>query len=236
MTALKRASRSALRTLGQGRDEDDVLFLDTRPAALREGAGVDPATLDAIREVFAGLDLVNDAEKIGLVASIRHEVRAEWQHARASFLAIGRALLAAEQKLSPEEFRRMRQSSERLFPFSDAVASQLRQVARAVDCGRLPEPRCPGAYSVAYQITLLNDTDLQLAADRGLVRPDVTRAEVMRFRRERQDVARAPSVRVSLDDLRREQERLRRRRRQMLDELLRIRSRQRDIGRLLGER
>ncbi len=82
MTAPRRASRSALKALGRGRDEDDVLSLDARPAALREGAGVDPPTLDAIRDIFAGLDLVNDAEKVELLASIRHEVRAEWQRAR----------------------------------------------------------------------------------------------------------------------------------------------------------
>src|SRR3712207_9112018 len=71
-----------------------------------------------------------------------------------------------------------------LFRSSDATATQLRQIARAVDGGRIPAEACPGSYGTAYQITLLTEPQLRVAQKRGLIRPDVTRREIMQLRRE----------------------------------------------------
>src|SRR3712207_7151041 len=62
-----------------------------------------------------------------------------------------------------------------LFRSSDATATQLRQIARAVDGGRIPAEACPGSYGTAYQITLLTEPQLRVAQKRGLIRPDVDR-------------------------------------------------------------
>ena len=118
------------------------------------------------------------------VLELRGEVRRHWGAARNSFLAIGRALVAAEARLSKFEYERLRAGMDRLFPFGDAVASQLRKVARAVDESRIPESDCPGSYATAYQIAVLKPNELELAIARGLVRPSVTRKEIISFRNE----------------------------------------------------
>ncbi len=231
MNVAKRASRAALRAILPA---EDLVLEDRRSQDLREIAVVqDPALIASITEIFAGTDLPNDREKIELIVSIRNEVRAEWQTARNSFLAIGRALLIAEERLTPEEFRRMRQSTERLFPFSDGVASQLRQVARAVDAGRLSEIDCPGAYSVAYQLTLLDEPSLELARDRNLIRPDVTRMEVMNFRREMKVTHSPEPNRVHLAELKREKTRLERQQVRLNHELDRISKRLTELSQLV---
>ncbi|WP_348240630.1 hypothetical protein, partial [Salmonella enterica] len=64
------------------------------------------------------------------------------------------------------------------------TATQLRQIARAVDGGRIPADASPGSYCTAYQITMLTEPQLRVARERGLIRPDVTRREIMQLRRE----------------------------------------------------
>ncbi len=168
--------------------EDDGAALlapaDPRATELQVLSVEDPTALEAIREVFAGTSLPDDQEKVRRILRTRSEIQREWGDARDSFLAIGRALIALENALTKAEFGRLRRGSERLFPFSDATATQLRQIARAVDGGRIPADACPGSYGTAYQITLLTEPQLRVARERGLIRPDVTRREIMQLRRE----------------------------------------------------
>jgi hypothetical protein len=187
----------------------EVIAADSRTAKLRSLGGDDRAALEAIREVFAGTGLADDKEKVRRILRARSEIQKEWSDARDSFLAIGRALLSLEFDLSKAEFARLRQGTERLFPFSDATATQLRQIARAVDGGRIPVEACPGSYGTAYQITLLTDTQLLVARERGLIRSDVTRREIMQLRREVQIDNAGPVLKSRLDRVRLREERVR---------------------------
>ena len=184
--AAGKRSKAALKAFLATEDDTriDVAVVDPRAAELRSFGAEDPTVLEAIREVFAGTNLPDDQEKVRRILRTRSEIQKEWGDARDSFLAIGRALIALENELTRAEFVRLRHGTERLFPFSDATATQLRQIARAVDGGRIPAQACPGSYGTAYQITLLTEPQLQVAWDRGLIRPDVTRREIMQLRRE----------------------------------------------------
>ncbi len=159
--------------------------LDPRAEDARQISASSEAGRVALAEVFAGTDLLLDEAKINLILGVRAEVLDNWTKARNSFLSIGRALLALDEDvlLSKAEKDRLRRGSERVFPFSEAIASQLRQVARAVRDGRIPEALCPSAYSTAYHLTLLEDDELAEARRLNLMRPDVPRSEVLRFRR-----------------------------------------------------
>lgn len=194
---------------------------DPRATELQLLGSEDPITLAIIREIFIGTDFSNDQEKLRRLLRVRSEIHKEWSDARDSFLAVGRALLSLEHELTKAEFARLRQSSERLFPFSDATATQLRQIARAVDSGRIPLEACPGSYGTAYQITLLTETQMQVARERGLVRLDVTRREIVQLRREMQasgsDAVGCGRVNSSL--LRKERMQLTERRKHLAEEL-----------------
>jgi hypothetical protein len=210
-------SRRALK-LSEVDDED--VSPDRRSDELRRFGIEEPGSLETLREVFAGTTLVDDHEKVQFILELRGEIRRHWASARDSFLAIGRALAVAEERLTKSEHDRLRAGTEHLFPFGDAVASQLRKVARAVDAKRIPEEDCPGSYSTAYQIAVLKPAELELAMKRGLVRQDVTRKEIVAFRTEIKHtrarvnwkateterdrlVARAQSLEAELADVRR---------------------------------
>ncbi|MCI1411976.1 MAG: hypothetical protein LKG97_09745 [Acetobacter peroxydans] len=166
-------------------DDDDNLDVgDNRADMLIEQVVVDDNVMTTIEDVFAGTSVLSDTEKVSKILAVRAEVNQNWSQARDSFLAIGRALLDLENVLSKAEYIKLRQGSERLFPFSDATATQLRRIAQAVSDGVIPLDACPGSYGTAYQITLLNDYQLRVAKERGLIRPDVTRREIANLRKE----------------------------------------------------
>jgi hypothetical protein len=234
---LKR-SRAALRAfLAEGEDGAALdAASDPRAAELRRLGDEDPAALDAIREVFTGTGLPDDQEKVRRLLRVRSEIHKGWSDVRDSFLAIGRALLSLEHELTKAEFARLRQGSERLFPFSDATATQLRQIARAVDGGRIPVEACPGSYGTAYQVTLLTEAQMRVARERGLIRPNVTRREITQLRREVEASGDDPVVsgRIDRSRLREERARLAERRGRLADELAAADRRLAQLDALLG--
>ncbi len=220
----------------QSGPEADVAETDLRVAGLRELVPdlPDEGTMAVINSVFGHTDLVHDHGKLSYIASLRASVGTEWQRAGKAFLRIGRLLLEAEWKLSKAEYDSLIEGSGRLLPFGRSVAIQLRRVAQAVDSRRLPEDRCPSAYSVAYSLVTLPDEHLRLAEERNLIRPDVRREEVKAFKAElsRQNEP-AAYARVDLRDLRREHETLRDQRRDLLQRALAAWQRMREIAALL---
>lgn len=231
-------SKSALRDflLAEETDTSSSSVTDPRAVAMRNLGVAEEETLHTLHEVFTGTSLMQDPSKVSRILQVQAEIQKEWADARDSFLAIGRALLSLEESLTRVEWQRLRQGSERIFPFSDATATQLRQIARAVDSGRLPREQCPGSYGTAYQITLLSDDQLEVAQQRGLIRPDVTRREIMQLRQEVRPLTDTSVLkgRLNRTALREERRRLRERRDSLTAALAQIDSRLRQIDRLIG--
>lgn len=236
--AAGKRSKAALKAFLAAEEDPaaEVVAVDPRAAELRSLGAEDPAALQAIREVFAGTSLPDDQEKVRRILRTRSEIQKEWGDARDSFLAIGRALISLEAELTKAEFARLRNGTERLFPFSDATATQLRQIARAVDGGRIPATACPGSYGTAYQITLLTEPQLRVARERGLIRPDVTRREIMQLRREvpADGAEPLPPGRLDRARLRDERARLGERRARLAEELAMVERRIAQIDELLS--
>lgn len=232
MSKTHRVSRTSIRSV---MEEDDSLSVgDNRAAMLIERVVIDDNVMTTIEDVFAGTSVVLDSEKVSRILAVRAEVSQNWSQARDSFLAIGRALLDLENVLSKAEYIKLRQGSERLFPFSDATATQLRRIAKAVSDGVIPLDACPGSYGTAYQITLLNEYQLQVAKERGLIRPDVTRREIANLRKEtiiKQEI----SGRVDVNLLKDEYRKLLRQREKLESEMATVDSKIHEIRGLLGD-
>ena len=231
-------SRAALREFLLEADPEDAAGpADARAEALVALGREDGEVLATIGQIFAGTALPGDPARVSRLLRVRAEIHKEWRDARDSFLAIGRALLSLDEILTRTEMHRLRQGSERLLPFSDATATQLRQIARAVESGRLPYDLCPGSYGTAYQITLLNERQLRVARARGLLRPDVTRREIFDLRRELAEADEVlPSNRIDRAALREERNRLAGRRGRLAAELAAVDLRLRQIAELLDDR
>ena len=230
LSALKRLAENAL----DGHDLPDL----RQEKAIREiPVLVDESTMTVITQVFQGTTFMEDPDKVRLLLSVHSEVRAEWASARDSFLAIGKALLLLQSKLTKAEIRRLKEGSERLFPFGEAVASQLRKVAAAVGEGRIPLSECPGSYATAYLLTTLDDRELEQARAARIMRIDVTRAEVAEFRRRVRrgngEESAIPKSTVTLPELRAEYRALTEQVRTLLLEARQKQQRRHEIARLI---
>jgi hypothetical protein len=104
-----------------------------------------------------------------------------WGEAQEKFIAIGRHLVLARRTLPHGEYQNM---VDTMLPFGSSVARKLRTIAEAVCTGRMRAEALPLTYSVAYELAVLPDQQLQLAEQRQLIRPDVTRREIDAFKRE----------------------------------------------------
>jgi hypothetical protein len=218
-TSPRRVSRATLNRL----EEQEDIVTDPRAQQLRSIAVTqDPAVLNTLEAIFEGTGVMADEHKAQMLVQVRHEVHAEWRKAKQSFLAIGKSLLAIEQSLTADEFRRLSKGTERIFPFSETIATQLRQVARAVMSGRLNETEMPGSYSVAYQIAVMDGPTIEIARSRNLVRPDVTRTEVIAFRREINAPPATQPQRLDIGTVRREKARLTKLRAELAERLTQI--------------
>jgi hypothetical protein len=214
-------------------DSDEQQPADTRPAALDQLIQVPGDVLDALTAVFGETGLLEDQARVAKVLEARREVQASWGRAAKSFIEAGKALLRLDTVLAtPREKAALKAGCERLFPFSDPIASQLRAVARAVESGRLLPENCPASYSVAYQLCVMKAGDFAEAKRRGLVSPSVTRAAIVAFRKEQQAVE--ASTRVDEAGLRAEARRLSNRIAQLQAEIGTLERRRAEIARLLS--
>src|SRR5947209_2536537 len=174
--------RLTKRTLREVTVLDTEDLNDERQRAIQQIASIaDTEAIELVHKVFLGTSLLENEAKINAVLNARRAIYEYWGRVRENFVAIGRSLLRLETQFTATEIRRLYESSDRLFPFSASLASQFRQIARAAEGGKLPEPQLPGTYTVAYQLAILTESELALARERNLIRPNVRRSEVLTF-------------------------------------------------------
>ncbi len=246
---LSRISAAALRKAKRASPEvpepsdSEVIASDVRVAALESLVEVDERLLIIVQEIFDGTGLVENQTSVERLLFFRAEIIEHWTKSRASALAIGRALLDIERSLTASQFKRLKASTNRLFPFSDSVATMLRQNARMIEDERVSEVELPASYATAYQISRMDRTELAEARARGLINPQVQRPALVEFRREFK-AATGPGSNVShrsrdvqeMDKLKAELEYLKVKRRQKVAELFDIRSRIHELEAVLKRR
>jgi|SRR4051794_24663333 hypothetical protein len=108
------------------------------------------------------------------------EINKLWSEATEKFLAIGRYLVEASEKLEKRGDYKDKVLSK--LPFSKNTANQLRTIAYAVDRDRLLSVNeLPRSWSNAYKLVRLPQEHIDLARRKGLTTPTATRAEIDEF-------------------------------------------------------
>ncbi|MDO9713732.1 hypothetical protein [Paracraurococcus lichenis] len=213
----------------------DLMAGDDRSEQARALRQVEEAGREIVADLFSGLN--TDEAKIGEVLKARSLIYDHWAKIGTASIFIGKTLLHLSRTLSDEEFRRVRRGSERLFPFSDSVATKLRMAAVKAEEWALPAERLP-PYSIVYEISTLSPEGQALVRERGLVRPDVRRADIIAVRRELKAASQRLAAPRVIDEAGNEDERaamtlsradIERMRRELLDERARLAARMAEI-------
>lgn len=143
------------------------------------GTAAPPAVLPAAKADRRASDISDAIVPCRTRQEFSQEIRYHWNRSRKEFLSIGRYLNRAKSILPHGEFEAMIESD---MPFSVETAFRFRAVADAIDTGRLTLDVLPGAESVAYQIVTMTPDELERAKAVGLIRPDVTRRQLIAFK------------------------------------------------------
>jgi hypothetical protein len=109
-----------------------------------------------------------------------NEICQLWSLAQQQFIAIGRYLEQAKHKLPHGEYEAM---VERDLPFDASIARRLRTVVQFIDSGAVPIGQLPPSYSVLYELASMTPDERERADEAKLDRPDVTRKELVIFKR-----------------------------------------------------
>ncbi len=109
-------------------------------------------------------------------AEFAADIRREWTNALEATVAVGRRLNEAKDALPHGEYEAMVTND---LPFSTSTARKLREIAAFVDDGKVPLDRLPEAMSTLYAIATLPEETRREALEQGVIRPNITRAEVM---------------------------------------------------------
>ncbi|CAO3438067.1 DUF3102 domain-containing protein [Azospirillum doebereinerae] len=159
------------------------------PAAANSPAVTPAASLPASKADRRASDISDAIVTCRTRQEFTQEIRYHWNRSRKEFLSIGRYLNRAKETLPHGEFESMIASD---MPFSVETAFRFRAVADAIDTGRLTMDVLPGAESVAYQIVTMSPDELEQAKAVGLIRPDVTRRQLIAFKQSLRPVKAPP--------------------------------------------
>lgn len=146
-----------------------------------------------VAEVFEGVGLTQ--EKADAILTARSRIADQWGKAKHAALLIGQTLLELSRTLSEEEYRRLLSGADRLFEFSAALATKFRRAAELAEQLRMP-PECLPGYTTLYDLACLGPDGVALARDRGLIRPQLRRQDIIALRQELRThrIPAAPSV------------------------------------------
>lgn len=236
-------SRSAVRKL-KGSDEpltaeraSEIMASDARSVAQNELIEIDEGLLSTLKEVFGDTGLIEDEAKLRVLITQRKIIYRNFIKSGHASLAMGNALLNLDASLTEEQRERLKGSSDRILPFGDTVASMLRSVARFVQAGKVPEDQLPASYSAAYVLTSMTDTELEAARSNGLIRPEVGRPRLLKFRKEFRERANASEVEkggvIDIEKLVSQRARLNSRRRKISSEYFQLSREVREISQVL---
>jgi hypothetical protein len=156
---------------------------DRQADGIRNLSVAPQAFADTFNRVFAGTGVAEDGEKVRAATILYNTLRNGAAKQIELYVQMGKALLAAERKFGPDEWRLLIDHSETLFEVPKNRAVMWRQIALAVEEGRLPVDRLPDSYSVAYVFTHYEPWRIQKAVEAGVLRPSVSRKEAENFRR-----------------------------------------------------
>jgi hypothetical protein len=151
-----------------GRPDPTLIGDDTRIQSLERG------------------ELEEDAAAGGTPDEFVEAINSLWNQAQRTFLRIGKLLIRAKDSLPHGTY--VAEVEARL-PFKERTAYQMREAAKwALEMDRrrtIPLRQLPGSYATIYVLSTLDPETLHAATAEGLIRPELSRSELVIWRRGR---------------------------------------------------
>jgi hypothetical protein len=104
------------------------------------------------------------------------------QNERDAYLERGRIFASLWQRLTRNEYNRFVESRT-LVPLGAKAALKLRHIVERMAQRGVPRDAMPATWTVAYALMSLKTKEFERAQEEGLVRPDLSMAEIREFRK-----------------------------------------------------
>ena len=208
------------------RFDDEAVCHNTVVMAAEFRPVLDQENADLLTEIF-GTAILDDQPKVMAILKAQREVSAEAGKILDAAISMGRSMLDVKRALTPDEFTKSLKHSPRLWDgFSASNVRKLIDVAEWWDSHRLPRDNAPKHYTTLYEFCTLREDVFTQAIEENVFRADVTRTEVIGWKRELstrrpRSEPRDPTMLAQ----QREMARLRERETQLSSELTRVRAR-----------
>jgi hypothetical protein len=103
-----------------------------------------------------------------------------WQRATVDIIEVGKACRQINDTWSPEEHQGLFKG--KTLPFNRSTFTKLTQIRRDKRLDGI-KANLPPSYSIIYEVTLLNDAQLEDALRDGIIHPQVRRTEIVALRK-----------------------------------------------------
>ncbi|HYD31311.1 MAG TPA: hypothetical protein VEB64_10715, partial [Azospirillaceae bacterium] len=124
-------------------------------------------------------------------------IKSLWADAQQRLLDIGELLDWAERQFKAGgQFIAWIDAS---LPFKRGAAYQILKAARALRSGIVPHEVAPAGYTAVYLASTLTPEERQLALDKGVIRPDMRRQDLVAFKRSLRALPQATDERATLE-------------------------------------
>jgi len=205
-----------------------------RTSTDRQLALIDNQLDGSLREALTGLKILHDEEAKRQLREAVIGIHKAWADMRGSAIQTGKLLLQI-YRMGTDVYEALFRKEKAILPFGHSVEVKLRRIAEDIERGRFVETNLPIAYSAAYELTTLTDEQLDMAKERGLVRPETIRREIIAFKRELAAKNSGMSdTEYSINSLRSRRTYLERKRKRVLAKLRKIDAELAEVNRLLN--
>lgn len=234
-----RLTRNALKDF-KAPDEADTNTQVERVAELLPNRGNELSESDVSQNTLIskilGEGILDNPGKVHAILRARRECAAELVHFRESSINMGRIFLDVKNALNDGEFSLLMRSAPEIFHgLNRSTVLKLIAVSELWDNAIVPHDQAPQHYSTLYEFTTLKPAVFRLAVEEHIFRPDVTRAEITRWKRRKQQTVDQPQPEPS-DQLCAELENLAKKRALLLIEVLKVRKKMGEIRVTIAER
>ena len=219
-------------------DEPGVTLAVTQPTQIDRVSDLRIVTADEAAHVatILGDDILDDQTSLMAILKAQKELREDAGRLLDAAIGMGRTLNDLQSTVGRTRFGQVCKYSSELFPgLSRGNVAKLMAVADFVDQRVIHRDLLPAAYTVVYELTTIPQNEVKDAYRNGVLRPDITRKEVLEWKRSLDDESKPAShqpqqtgiFRVAA--LKQELDKIKRDRTGLIERLLMLRRRQREI-------
>ncbi len=183
---MSKLSRTAALNFDDGDDSPVAVAASLGTTQINRVNDLRVVTADQAAHVatILGNDILDDQRALMAILKAQNELREDAGRLLDAAIGMGRTLNDLQREVGRARFGQICKYSSELFPgLSRGNVAKLMAVADFVDQRVIHRDLLPPTYTVVYELTTISPIDVKDAYRSGVLRPDITRRELLNWKR-----------------------------------------------------